>query len=267
MSRPFHCLVVLSAIIRVSVSDAIRSRILYGLLLFAIGIILLSAVLSTLTLGDPVRIVTDLSLGAVSLSGILMSILLGVGAIAGEVQRRTLFPVLAKPVSRGEYVLGRYLGVLVTVTLNMMVMMAASTLMIAAYSFKGGFAYPAGAFAAVLALALLRAALVSAIAVALSSVASATVAFIGSLGLTLAGYFTDGLRFFLGKSESGLTRTLGEILFYAVPDYATLDPLPSLLHGHPVVTPQLVAAIGYGIFYSAAVLTAAVGAFSRRDLA
>lgn len=255
------------AVARTTLLEAVRNRILYGLLLFAVGMILLSAVLSNLTLGHPVRIVTDVSLSAVSLSGTLIAILLGVNAVAGEVQRRTLFPVLAKPVSRGEYVLGKYLGVFATVSINMAVMMVASTAMIAAYTAEKSFEYPVGAFAATLALSLLRAGLVAAISLALSTIASSTVAFIGALGLTLAGYFTDGLRFFLGKSESSVTRAVGEAVYYFVPDFVTLDPLAKLVHGEPVLTPQLAAAAGYGVLYCAVALIAAVLAFSRRDLA
>src|SRR5690606_34996174 len=94
----------LFALARVALTEALRERILYGLLAFAVGLILLSAVLSNVTLGWPVRIVTDLSLSAISLGGAAMAILLGVRSVASEIERRVAYPVLARPIARWTYV-------------------------------------------------------------------------------------------------------------------------------------------------------------------
>lgn len=255
-----------SALARTTVSEAIRDRILYGLLVFAVGLILLSAVLSNLTLGYQVRIVTNVSLSAITLAGTLMSVLLGVGSVSREIERRTSYPILAKPITRAEYLAGKYFGVLATVYLNVLLMMAAATLMIQQYTDNAFFQYPLLPYLFTLGLTLLRLAVVAAIALTLSTFTSSTVALIGTVGLTLAGYFTAELRFFLTKSESEATQWLGNALYYAVPDFSALDTLPLLLHGHAVTAPTAIAATGYAVCYIVFLLTAASLIFSRRDL-
>lgn len=268
MSSPrFQPARVVLAIARNTVAEAVRSRILYLLLAFAIGLILLSAVLSDLTLGWQVRIVTDVSLSAITIAGSLLALLLGVGSVAGEVERRTAYPILGKPVTRGEFVVGKWVGVLGTTYLNVLLMMLAATAMIARYSHEGFFQYTAGAYLATLALTLLRLAVIAGMAVAFSTFTSSTVAMIASVGLTVAGYFTGELRFFLTRSDDPVLRPLGQALYYAVPDFAALDTLPRLLHGHEILAPQVGWAALYAVTYAVAVLVIACRIFARRDLA
>lgn len=254
------------AIAKVSWIEALRDRILYGLLAFCIGLILLSAVLSNLTLGWAVRIVTNLSLSTVSLSGSAMALLLGVRSVAGEVERKTAYPVLARPISRWTYVLGRYLGVMATVSVNVLLMYLAATAMIAAYSHEGSFQYAADAYLATLAMMMLRFAIIAAIAVLFSSFTSSTVAFIASVGMVIAGSFTSDLRFFLGQSESAFTQKLGDLLYWTLPDLSTLETMPLLVHGKEVLTAQVGTAAVYGSFYLLALLTLASWLFESRDL-
>lgn len=245
-----------------------RSRILYALLLFALGLILLSAVLSNITLGWQSRIVTDVSLSAVSMAGTVMAVLLGVSSVAREVERRTYYAILAKPVSRNAYVLGKWLGVVATVYLNVALMMVAATAVIAAYTDTGkqGFQYAAVPYLLTLGLTLVRLALVSAIAVAFSTFTSSTVATISSVGLVIAGYFTGELHFFLLRSESDLTRAVGRAIYYAVPDLAALDTLPLLVQGRSFGPADVGASLVYGLCYSAFLLVGSCWIFSRRDL-
>lgn len=251
---------------RVTVHESLRDRILYGVLAFGIGLILLSAVLSNVTLGWPVRIVTDLSISAVSIGGSVMAILLGVRSVAGEVEKRTAYPVLARPISRGWYVVGKFLGVVGTVCLNVLLMIGAATVMIASYTHEGIFQYAAGAYLATLGLLLLKLALIAAIAVLFSSFTSSTVAFIATTGVTIAGHLTGELRFFLGQSESEATRWLGDILYWTLPDMVTMEGLSRLIHDQPVLSSQAVAAAVYGVCYIAALLIAASMIFECRDL-
>lgn len=261
-----HSFRAVTALAGTTFAEAIRDRILYGLLAFAIGLILLSAVLSTLTLGYPVRIVTNLSLSSITLAGTIMSILLGVTAVRREIDRRTIFPILAKPIGRAQYLVGKYLGVLATVWLNVLLMTAAAVLMILQYQHVRPFQYPIGDFATHVALLLLRLAVVAAIAIAFSTVVSSTVALIATSGLAVAAYFTTDLRHFLGQSEDPSVQKLGELLYWAAPDFSILDTLALLVHGHPVATAQTAIAAVYAIAYAALALTLGWWAFSRRDL-
>ena len=250
---------------RTTLLEAIRDRILYGVLLFAIGLILLSTVLSDLTQGQPIRIVTNVSLSAVSIGGTLMAVLLGSTAVAREIERRTAYPILAKPVSRAAYLLGKYAGVVGTVWLNVLLMVVAATCMIAQFS-RDGFAWPVGDYLLTIGLTLLRLALAAGITLAFSAVASTTVSLVAGGGLVLAGQLTADVKAMLAASESEASRRLGEILYYVVPDFQVLDALPRLLHGHPVATPSVGFAALYALLYLATVICLATVAFARRDL-
>lgn len=257
----------MAALASTTVAEAIRDRILYGLLLFGIGLILLSAVLSNVNLGWSVRIVTNFSFTGVTAAGAMMSVLLGVSAIGRELERRTSYPILAKPIHRAEYVVGKYLGVLLTVYLNVSLMLVAATVMIALYSHSGFFQYDWGSYGAALSLLYLRLAVISALAVTFSTMASTTVAVVAAGGLSIAGYFTSQLRHFLGLSESAATRLLGDILYWVLPDFSILDALARLLHGHPILTTQTAIAAAYAVCYAASLLIIASMVFTRRDLA
>lgn len=257
----------LSALAVTTVMEAIRDRILYGLLAFAIGLILLSAVLSNLTIGHQVRLVTNLSLSGITVAASIMATLLGVSAVGREIDRRTLYPVLAKPVGRATYLVGKYLGVVATVGLNVLLMSIAATVMIAQYQYVQPFQYPIADYLAHIGLLTLRMAVIAAIAIALSTIASATVALIATLGITIAAYFTTDLKFFLGQSEDAFVRTLGEWLYWIVPDFSVLDSLPRLVHGHPILTDGALISALYALLYAISVLGLGWWAFSRRDLA
>lgn len=246
--------------------ESLRDRILYGVLAFGVGLILLSAVLSNLTLGWQVRIVTDFSLSAITLAGSIMAILLGVSSVARELERKTAYPLLAKPISRASYVVGKYVGVLATVYLNVVLMMGAATVMIAAYSHEGLFQYPALPYLATLGLCLLRLAVIAAFAVLFSTFTSSTVAFIASLGMALSGYFSSELRFFLERSESAATQIIGKAIYWTVPDFAAIDTLPRLIHGHPIGFAQVGFSAAYAACYAAGLIVVAALIFSRRDL-
>lgn len=257
----------LSSLAATTVMEAIRDRILYGLLAFAIGLILLSAVLSNLTIGHQVRLVTNLSLSGITVAASIMTTLLGVSAVGREIDRRTAYPILAKPVGRATYLVGKYFGVVVTVGLNVALMSVAATVMIAQYQHVQPFQYPIADYLTHLVLLGTRMAVIAAIAIALSTIASATVALIATLGITIAAYFTNDLRYFLGQSEDVFVQKLGEWLYWIVPDFSVLDSLPRLVHGHPVLTEGALISAAYAILYAISVLALGWWAFSRRDLA
>lgn len=256
----------IGALSRATLLEALRDRILYGVLLFAVGLILFSTILSDLTLGQPLRIVTDLSLSAVSVGGILMALLLGSSSIARELDKRTVYPILAKCTSRPVYLLGKYIGVVGTVWLNAALMAAAATLMVGHFSTGDGFPYPPAAYLAAVALTLLRLALAAAIAVALSAIASTTVSLLASSGLVMAGHFTADLRFFLERSDNPMSQELGRGIRYLLPDFQMLDVLPKLIHGHPILTAELAWSAIYAVGYGSMVLLCAGLVFSRRDM-
>src|ERR671918_384321 len=90
--------------------ESVRDKVLYNLVFFAILLIGASYLLGQLTAGQDVKIIKDLGLGAMSIFGLFIAVFIGIGLVSKEVERRSIFPLLAKPVSRSQFIAGKYFG-------------------------------------------------------------------------------------------------------------------------------------------------------------
>jgi len=185
-------------------------------------------------------------------------VFLGASSIAGDVERRVVFPVVAKPVSRAEYVVGRYFGLACALLLNLAVMAAvlAATLAFDARSFK-----PIDAtFLSAIAMIGIQLLVVAAIAVLFSSFTTTTLASIFALSITLAGQLSNDLRNLWHEGGA----TLGKVLWYALPNLGALNLNEAVIYRTPAPPTAWVAA-GYGVLYAATAIALACIAFERRD--
>src|SRR5260370_5686538 len=108
--------------------EAVRDRVLYNLVVFALLLIAGAIFLGELSAGQEAKIIVDLGLSAILLFGVFIAIFVGVGLVYKEIERRTLYAILSKPVGRGEFLLGKYLGLCLTLLANVIVMGAAVSL-------------------------------------------------------------------------------------------------------------------------------------------
>ncbi|MBU1343055.1 MAG: ABC transporter permease [Proteobacteria bacterium] len=102
--------------------ESIRDRIFYSLLFFAVVLILFSMVLSNLTIGDPLKIIKDFGLGSISIVGTLIAIFVGIGMVYKEMEKRTIFVILSKPLARWQFLIGKYFGLSLTILVEVAVM-------------------------------------------------------------------------------------------------------------------------------------------------
>src|SRR5204863_3957284 len=105
--------------------EAVRDKMMYSLVAFAILLIGTSYIVGELTAGQDVKIIKDLGLSSIGVFGLFMAIFIGIGLVSKEVERRSVYAVLAKPIRRGDLVLGRYLGLVLTLVVNIAVMSVA----------------------------------------------------------------------------------------------------------------------------------------------
>ncbi len=94
--------------------EAVRARVLYGLLAFALAACGYSVIVASLSLDQQARVVSDIGAGSISLCAILVAIVLGATSLYRELELKTIFPILARPLYRHEYLVGKYLGILLT---------------------------------------------------------------------------------------------------------------------------------------------------------
>ncbi len=247
------------AIARNTFREAIRDRILYGLLAFALLMIASSAAFASLSIGQQERFTKDLGLAAISVISVLMSTFLGISLVSKEVDRRTIYTILSKPVRRWEVVLGKYAGLAATVGVNVLVMGAGLALLTALMGWWGD------SVAAAVLLILVEALVLTAIATLFSTFTTPTLAAIFTLGLFVVGHLTVALRAVTARAESVSVRLLGEALFRILPNLEAFNVKGRVAVGDPVGALEVAVAAGYGLLYATAVLVVAALVFERRE--
>src|SRR5262245_22282688 len=111
--------------------ESVRDRVLYAIGAFALLLVAASIVIGQLTAGQDVKIIKDLGLATIEVAGVLMTVFIGVGLVSREIERRSIYALLAKPLPRWEFVIGKYCGLVLTILVNVSAMTAALFLMLA----------------------------------------------------------------------------------------------------------------------------------------
>jgi len=243
-----------------TVREAVRNKLLYALLLFAVLLILSGVFLSSLSYVESERILQDIGMGAIRLLGVAIAIFVGVGLIHKEVDRRTVFTILAKPLSRAEFLLGKFAGLVLTIWMQMAIMIA----VFAVVSLGTGVPLTWGHGAAFLLLGVELAVMV-AIATFFSAFTTPMLASFFSGGLWVVGNLTRDLRDIGAQSPVESVQTLTRLAHRVLPDLDAFNLSIEAAHGLPIVASDVWLAIAYGSAYVAVVLVAAVSVFERRD--
>lgn len=242
----------------VTLQELLRRKVQVNLLLFGLALLLASSVLSQLTIGHMHRILSDLGLTAMELIGTLLAVFLGASLVAGDVDRRVVYPVLAKPISRSSYVLGRYAGLAAALVLNLAVMAA---FLAALLALDAGSLAPVNATLAAAAAAMgVQLLVVGAVAVLFSCVTTSTLASIFALSVTVAGHLTNDMRAFWRGAD-----WIATAIWYLVPNLGALSLNHAVIYGLPVPEGTSLAVL-YGLLYAGGALALATFGFERRDL-
>src|SRR6186997_3131423 len=105
--------------------ESVRDRVLYAIAAFAVLLVAGSVLIGQITAGQDLKIIKDLGLATIEIAGALMTIFIGVGLVSREIDRRSIFSLLAKPLPRWEFIVGKYLGLVLTIAVNLWAMAAA----------------------------------------------------------------------------------------------------------------------------------------------
>ncbi len=247
-----------------TVREALRDRLLHNLLVFAVLLILGSLTISQLTLGEQFRIIADIGTSATQLFGALIAVFLGVGVVTREIDRRTCYPALARPVSRAGFVVGKYLGLVATLLLNVALMALATGVMLFAY--RGTLGFLNGAYAAAFLLTAVQLAICGGFAVLFSTFTTATLASIYTLAVVGAGWLFGEVRgFWLQARQAGM-KPLVTVLDVLLPNMSLLDLKESVTYGDTVALGSVLARAAYGVGYAATLVLLAAVIFTRRDI-
>lgn len=249
--------------------ENIRDKILYNLILFALVMILSSIIIGQLSLGNEVKIILDLGLASISIFGMLIAVFLGIGLVYKELDKRTIYALLAKPVHRSEFILGKYLGLLYTLFVNVAIMTAGLELALLYHGEAdwGGFLrlLPA-VFMIFLSLAL-----ITAMALLFSTFSTPALSALFTFFLWVIGHFNGDLLRFGDLSKAAFIKWLCLGAYYGIPNmsvFTIMDSrhiIQSVEYYQPMDPLMIGSAFLYCVLYCAVMVSLAIVVFIRRD--
>ncbi len=253
--------------------ESVRDRVLYNLVLFAVLMIGVSYLIGELTAGQDVKIIKDLGLAAIFVFGLFIAVFIGIGLVSKEVERRSIYNLLSKPVDRFQVVAGKYVGLVLTLAVNVAVMTVAlfAVLYVVDRGFSNGIQQTWDTLALdpnlmkAVALIFVELAVVTAIALFFSTFSTPIVSAALTLGLVVAGHFSVELRNFEEVVDSPAAATLARSLYWVLPNFSKFDVKSDVVHGRLVSLGYMLITTSYGLAYTLMLLIVAMFIFSRRD--
>ncbi len=241
--------------------EAVRDRVLYNLVVFVLLITASAIFLGELTAGQEVRTIVNLGLSACLLFGAFISIFVGVSLVSKEIERRTLYAVLSKPVGRGEFIVGKYLGLCLTLLVNVVIMGAGVSL---ALLYVGGGSLAFSIWGAVF-LIFLELAILTAVAILFSSFSSPALSALLTFLIFIIGNFSASLRDFAENLGSSGAKIFFNFLYYFLPNLSHFSFITNAAHGDVPQASMLNGGFLYAFIYIVILLTITILIFSRRN--
>ena len=252
------------AIARNAFREAVRDRVLYNLVLFVLLLIAAAIFLGELSGGQEKKVIVDLGLSAMLLFGVFISIFVGVGLVYKEIERRTLYAILSKPIGRGEFLLGKYLGLCLTLLVNVAIMGAGLSLALL-YVKRGWDPLVVRIWPAIL-LIYIELAILTGVAMLFSAFSSPALSALLTFFVFVIGHFSADLKTLANSMGSAPTRWVFAGLYYLLPNLTNYNAITAAAHGQAPDVRAIAAATGYGVIYIGVLLAATALVFSRRNL-
>jgi len=247
--------------------EAIRDKVLYNLLIFALILIGGSSLLATLTIVEQTKIILDFGLASMNLFGVLMAIFLGISLVSKEIEKKTLYTVLSKPIGRTEFLLGKYAGLLLTLAVNMTIMGIGLYLTFMFNQSRWGLSvwdinpkWMGAIFMIYMELALL-----TAVALLFSTFTTTTLAAIFTLAIYVMGHISGDLMK-MGEKLDAWTGLLLKGIYYTLPNLSNFDIKGQVAHGVNIAPSYFFYTTAYALIYCTLLMGLSAFIFKRRDL-
>ncbi len=243
--------------------EAVRDRVLYNLIAFALLLSGAAILVGQISIDIERLVVVNLGLTAVSLFGVVIAIFIGIGLVSKEMEKRTLYTVLSRPVRRWEFIVGKFFGLTGTLVVNTFCMAIGvfAALLYVAHKFQSSDAW----ILVALFFIVLQFLILCSLALLFSSFSSPLLSAVFTFSLFVIGSFAEDLRGFSGMSH-WLTRWLATAAAYLVPNFSTLNVITQVAHEQPVPAHLIAYNTAYALTYSAMAICGAVLIFERRNL-
>jgi len=243
--------------------EAVRDRVLYNLIAFALLMSGAAVLVGQISIGIERLVVINLGLTAVSLFGIVIAIFIGIGLVSKEIEKRTLYTVLSRPVRRWEFVAGKFFGLSGTLIVNTFFM--AIGVFVALLYVSHSFKHADTGILIALYFIVLQFLIITALALLFSSFSSPLLSAVFAFALFVIGTFAEDLRGFASLTH-GVTRWLATGAAYLVPNFSALNVISQVAHESSVSRQLIAYNTAYALVYTVAVLSATALVFERRNL-
>ena len=250
-----------TALARGTFRETVRDRVFYLVAVFGFVMLGSTTVLSPLTIGAQGKIVSDVGLAAMVLLGLMVVVFVGSGMVRKELDKGTITTILAKPVGRREYLLGKFLGLNLTMAVMLGIMGAMFLLML--LMSPGSFSLR---FLSAFYLTFIELSVVTAVVVFFSTCVSPVLAAVFTLGVFMVGHLSQSIRDFGHLQESAYLQWVSTIIYYLTPNLEVFNVRGAVVHGDPVTAAHLGLATLYGVCWAALLLLLSGAVFSRREL-
>ncbi len=244
--------------------EAVRDRVLYSLVFFALLMMAAAILVGQISIGIEQSVIVSLGLSAISVIGLLIAVFLGVALVSKEMEKRTLYALLATPVRRWEFLLGRFGGLVLTLAVNTAAMSLG--LLAAMLYVKQTLERSDAAVLVAVYFILLKLALVVALALLFSCFTTPLLAILFTAGLYIAGLYVQELRNLPLQVMSPAMTAFTKWLSYLLPNFENFNVMALAAHSRAVPRTLILQNTLYTFVYCAIILTAAALVFSRRNL-
>ena len=243
--------------------EAIRNKILYSIVFFAVLVIAIAALFGSVSMGDQMKFIKDFSLMSISLFGVIIAVVLGVNMLNKELGKKTIYNILSKPVARWQFILGKFFGLFATLTLIVVLMCTALVLFVALFEGRPDWGLVWASVTALLELMVI-------VAVALffsSIVVTPTLAGLFTAAAFIAGRSSVYLQYFFADEHPPALRALAYGLYWVLPHLDRLNVNDQVVYGAHLDVQYWLAVVVYSVSYTALLLLLSAALFARREFA
>ncbi len=252
------------AIARNTFREAVRDRVLYNLIAFALIMIASALLFGEISIGVQKIILLNIGLSSISIFGLLIAIFLGIGLVYKEMDKRSLYALLSKPIRRSQFIIGKFLGLNFTILVNTSFMTLGlwAALLYLTRGFEPQDVYIWQAIYCI----LLQLSLVIAVCLFFSCFSTPVLSAVFTFAVYVIGNLASDIRAFGELTENTLLRGLTTGLYYLLPNFSNFNVSAWVVHGNAVESSVMLWNTLYALAYNAVLVTASVWVFSRKDL-
>ena len=243
--------------------ELVRDRVLYNLIFFALLMIGASLLVGQLAIGDIAKVISDIGLSSMRFFGMLIAIFIGIQLVSKEIDRRTIYSLLSKPLRRSDFILGKFFGLGMTLAVNSAIM--AAGIVVAVLWVRWGYAAQVLTVLPASFMIFLELLVITGIALTMSTLSSPAISALVTFLLYVAGNFSVNLLAMAETTEAVAAKWLLTALYYLLPNLANFNAISTAAHGQLIPGARIASAAAYALVYCGILVTIAVLVFDRKD--